>query len=81
MSNTTGNSVSDDELILAASNAIGVNMAPLFHFWGRHPSGDLSNQLKNLPESKEIFCRLQYYKSMAPTDLPSFQKWYDANYV
>ena len=81
MSNTTGNSVSDDELILAASNAIGVNMAPLFHFWGRHPSGDLSNQLKNLPESKEIFCRLQYYKSMAPTDLSSFQKWYDANYV
>ena len=81
MGMANGNQITDDELILAASNAIGVNMAPLFHFWGRQPSEELANQLKNLPESKKIYCRLQYYKSMAPTDLSSFQTWYDANYV
>ena len=81
MGMVNGNQISDDELILAASNAKNVNMAPLFHFWGRQPSEELANQLKNLPESKEIYCRLQYYKSMAPTDLSSFQTWYDANYV
>ena len=81
MGMVNGNQITDDELILAASNANNVNMAPLFHFWGRQPSEELANQLKNLPESKEIYCRLQYYKSMAPTDLSSFQTWYDANYV
>jgi hypothetical protein len=81
MGMVNGNQITDDELILAASNANNVNMAPLFHFWGRQPSEELTNQLKNLPESKEIYCRLQYYKSMAPTDLSSFQTWYDANYV
>jgi len=81
MGMANGNQITDDELILAASNAIGVNMAPLFHFWGRQPSTSLVNQLENMPESKEIYCRLQYYKSMAPTDLSSFQTWYDANYV
>jgi len=81
MGMVNGNQISDDELILAASNAKNVNMAPLFHFWGRQPSEELANQLKNLPESKEIYCRLEYYKSMAPTDLSSFQTWYDANYV
>ena len=81
MGMVNGNQISDYELILAASNAKNVNMAPLFHFWGRQPSEELANQLKNLPESKEIYCRLQYYKSMAPTDLSSFQTWYDANYV
>ena len=80
MSYNNGNGVSDDELILAASNANNVNMAPLFHFWGRHASEGLLNQLKNLPESNEIYCRLQYYKSMAPTDQSSFQQWYDSNY-
>ena len=68
MGMVNGNQISDDELILAASNAKNINMAPLFHFWGRQPSEELANQLKNLPESKEIYCRLQYYKSMAPTD-------------
>ena len=81
MGMVNGNQISDDELILAASNAKNVNMAPLFHFWGRQPSEELANQLKNLPESKEIYCRLEYYKSMAPTDLSSFQTWYNANYV
>ena len=81
MGMVNGNQISDDELILAASNANNVNMAPLFHFWGRQPSEELANQLKNLPESKEIYCRLEYYKSMAPTDLSSFQTWYNANYV
>ena len=81
MGMANGNQITDDELILAASNAIGINMAPLFHFWGRQPSTSLVNQLENMPESKEIYCRLQYYKSMAPTDLSSFQTWYDANYV
>ena len=81
MGMANGNQITDDELILAASNAIGVNMAPLFHFWGRQPSTSLVNQLENMPESSEIYCRLKYYKSMAPTDLSSFQIWYDANYV
>ena len=81
MGMANGNQITDDELILAASNAIGVNMAPLFHFWGRQPSTSLVNQLENMPESSEIYCRLKYYKSMAPTDLSSFQIWYNANYV
>ena len=75
-----GNGISDDELIVAASNAIGVNMIPFFHFWGRQPSSVTIEQLKNLPKSDKVFCQLIEYKNLVPGNTSEFQKWYDSNY-
>ena len=75
-----GNGISDDELIVAASNAIGVNMIPFFHFWGRQPSSATIEQLKDLPKSDKVFCQLIEYKNLVPGNTSEFQKWYDSNY-
>ena len=81
MGSENGNGISDDELILAASNSIGENMAPLFHFWGRHPSSDLLDKLKDLSLSDKIYNHLVDYKKLIPSNTSEFQPWYDANYV
>jgi hypothetical protein len=75
-----GNGISDDELIVAASNAIRVNMIPFFHFWGRQPSSATIEQLKDLPKSDKVFCQLIEYKNLVPGNTSEFQKWYDSNY-
>lgn len=76
----TGPVITTDELILAASNATGKNMAPLFHFWGYHPSEELMEVLDDYPMSLEICGRLLHYGEMIPPNAVAFQPWYDTNY-
>ena len=71
------NGASDDEMIAAASAAAGVNMAPLFHFWGLHPSPEMAVQLAYMPESMDILNRLNYYKTIVPANTAAFQPWHD----
>jgi hypothetical protein len=81
MESENGNGISTDELIRAASNSIGENMAPLFHFWGRQASSDLVDELKDLPLSVKVYNHLIDYKKLIPSNTSEFQQWYDANYL
>ena len=66
-----------DSLLLRLSNSVGVDITPLFHFWGTHPVN--ANALKaaiaaeNLPVSAKIYDTLVKYKSLVPTDNQAFQ--------
>jgi len=80
MNPSNGNSIEGDELILAASNSNQVNMAPLFHFWGLHPSNSIMSQLNSLPNSCQIYNRILHYKSITPDNTEEFKTWYDLNY-
>ncbi len=71
--------VSSDEVIKYASNATGVNMAPLMHFWGLIPSEALQEELASMPQSDLILQKLQYYKDFVPKTKEEFQPYYDSN--
>ncbi len=66
-----------DDLILRWCESVGVDLTPLFHFWGTHPVN--ANALKaaiaaeNLPASAEIYDTLVRYKSLVPEDNQAFQ--------
>lgn len=77
LSNFTNNGVQPDDIIAAASAATGVNMAPLFHFWGLHPSPTLTDQLSYMPESMDILNLLNYYKTIIPANTQAYQPWHN----
>ena len=66
-----------DDLILRWCQSVGVDLRPLFHFWGTHPVN--ANALKaaieaeNLPASKAIYDTLVHYKSLVPADNAAFR--------
>jgi hypothetical protein len=66
-----------DDLILRWCESVGVDLRPLFHFWGTHPvdpvalAADIEDA--NLPESAAIYDRLVHYKSLVPQDNAAFQ--------
>jgi hypothetical protein len=66
-----------DSRILRFSRVAGVDMRPLIHFWGVHPSNP--TQLKKLIEaeklkpSKAICDRLNHYKSIIPLTNAEFE--------
>jgi hypothetical protein len=66
-----------DDLILRWCESVGVDLRPLFHFWGTHPVN--ANALaaaivaENLPASAEIYDTLVRYKSLVPEDNQAFQ--------
>ena len=66
-----------DDLILRWCECVGVDIRPLFHFWGIHPvdAGALAAAIAaaNLPTSAAIYDRLVHYKSLVPTDNAAFQ--------
>jgi len=66
--------VGRDEYIRAASEAIGVNMAPLFHLWGIVPSESLVTELEtDYPASIEIAELIIYYRdNVAPKSLAEY---------
>ncbi len=66
-----------DEIIEFASNGMGVNMAPLMHFWGLHPSDALAEKLSTMPKSEDIRQSLLYYKSIIPDNREAFLPWYE----
>ncbi len=68
----------DDQLILAASEQLGFNMAPHFEFHGIIPSDELVDQLRSMPTSDTIKQRLLHYRSLVPANNQEFQPLYDA---
>ncbi|MAB66104.1 MAG: hypothetical protein CL662_04630 [Bacteroidetes bacterium] len=75
----TGNfeEATPDGFIRAASLGMNVNMAPLFHFWGEHPSSELINELSSLPKSDAIKERFQFYKSIIPQSKAEYEPWHN----
>jgi hypothetical protein len=66
-----------DEMIAAASNAQGVNLSPLFHFWGLAPSPQLAMQLDSAyGVSPELCEMLRYYKTIVPTSVEDIENFY-----
>jgi hypothetical protein len=67
-----------DEYIQAASDAIGVNMAPLLHFWGIKPSEQLISDLSSYPKSQEIKDLIIYYReNVAPKNIDDYMVFHD----
>ncbi|MDH4240935.1 MAG: hypothetical protein OEW48_15360, partial [Phycisphaerae bacterium] len=66
-----------DDLILRWCQSVGVDLRPLFHFWGTHPKNAdalaAAIAAENLPASAEIYNTLVHYKSLVPADNQAFQ--------
>jgi hypothetical protein len=66
-----------NDLILRWCECVGVDLRPLFHFWGTHPVDPVALaaaiEAKNLPASAAIYNRLVHYKSLVPADNQAFQ--------
>ncbi|MHC4555881.1 MAG: hypothetical protein ACYS80_01110, partial [Planctomycetota bacterium] len=66
-----------DDLILRWCQSVGVDLRPLFHFWGTHPvNADAlaaAIEAENLPTSAAIYDTLVHYKSLVPADNQAFQ--------
>ena len=66
-----------DKLLLRLSKSVGVDITPLYHFWGVHPNN--ANALKiaiaaeNLPESVEIYDAIENYRSFLPGNNSEFR--------
>lgn len=67
----------DDELIRAASQVMGFNMAPHFEFHGIIPSNDLYDELKAMPTSEIIKDRILHYRSLVPSNNDKFTEVYN----
>ena len=70
--------ITGEEFIEAMCVENNLNVAPLIHFWGYHPSEDLIDQVKLLPKSQKIYERLIFYRNTIPETLEEFQPYYDA---
>lgn len=66
----------DDQWIAAASEVLGVNMAPHFEFHGILPSDSLVRALRRIPVSDLIKDRILHYRSLVPADNEAIQPWY-----
>jgi len=66
-----------DKLILRWCQSVGVDLRPLFHFWGTHPGNPAALEAaiaaENLAASAEIYDTLVRYKSLVPEDNQAFQ--------
>jgi hypothetical protein len=70
--------VGRDDYIRAASEALGVNMTPLFHFWGINPSPELAQEMQKYPVSKKIYQQLLYYReNVAPKTFADYKIYHD----
>ena len=72
-------STSTDSLLLRLSKNVGVDITPLFHFWGVPPQN--ASALKaaiaaaDLPESQEIYDTLVHYKTLVPANNAAFRQY------
>ncbi|MCU0785173.1 MAG: M60 family metallopeptidase, partial [Verrucomicrobia bacterium] len=70
------NSDPTDSRMLRMSQAAGVDLRPLIHFWGVKPinAATLKTSIQNagLPPSALIYNRLKYYQTVVPTNLTQF---------
>ena len=76
-----GNLISTDidSLLLRLSKNVGVDIAPLFHFWGVPPDNvsalKAAIEAEGLPKSPEIYDTLLRYKSLVPADNAAYQSF------
>ncbi len=69
--------ITDSELLLASNQALGVNLAPLYHFWGEQPDPDIVDQLNSYPRSVKVYNRLREIRDKIPRSLEEYQPYYD----
>jgi len=66
-----------DSLLLRLSTRVGIDLRPLFHFWGvppvNAPALESSIAAANLPDSGMIYDTLVRYKSLIPADNSEFR--------
>lgn len=60
--------ISDDEFVYRASHEVGINLAPIFEFWGLVLDHNIINGLKVLPPPIEFIERLNFYKDNIPNN-------------
>ena len=60
--------ISDDEFVYRASHEVGINLAPIFEFWGLVLDQNIINGLKVLPPPIEFIERLNFYKNNIPNN-------------
>jgi len=70
--------VGRDEYIVAACEAVQVNMTPLFHFWGINPSPEVMAAMKQYPKSQLIKDRiLEYNANVAPQSMADYMVYHN----
>ncbi|MCK5461521.1 MAG: M60 family metallopeptidase, partial [Bacteroidales bacterium] len=66
-----------DKLLLRLSRSVGVDITPLFHFWGVQPvkADDVKTGIisENLPASAKVYDTLVKYKSLVPEEKTNYQ--------
>ena len=64
---------------LRLSIAAGVDLTPLIHFWGIHPSNDLAAVVRahGLAPSEKVRCLLVRYKTLVPSDNVAFNEFFE----
>lgn len=58
--------VTSDDFLLTGSEALGYNLASLFHFWGTQPSETAAEQLASYPPLPGALERILNYMDIAP---------------
>lgn len=66
----------DDDFIETASVALGMNLGPIFDFWGVPPSPGLAERLTEYPLPQKFRARLEHYRSIAPRTDEDFEAVY-----
>ncbi len=70
------NNPDQDDRIYRMCKAAGIDLRPLFHFWGIHPENPSSLEAlietENLPSSSRIYDRLEHYQSLIPMNNQEF---------
>lgn len=64
--------LADDDFIETASQVLGVNLGPLFDFWGVPPSAELYARLRDFPLPAGFRDRIAYYRTLVPADNEAF---------
>lgn len=75
--NLNVNRVPTDSRVLRMSIAAGYDLRPLLHFWGKHSENfsGLANSIteSGVEQSVEIYDKLQYYKTIVPSNNEVFR--------
>jgi hypothetical protein len=62
----------DDYFVITASNALSLNLVPVFDFWGIPVTTETKNTLRDLPVPSEFKSRLNIYKNLVPSTMAQF---------
>ncbi|PDH31803.1 MAG: hypothetical protein CNF02_13140 [OM182 bacterium MED-G28] len=60
--------LSDDDFIKTASEALNINLVPVFEFWGVPASVSVASELSNLPAAYAFKERLANYRNLIPAN-------------